>query len=770
MPELQNGTFISGNEYTLAAIFSGENRIVIPDLQRDYCWGNNVHDKVGKRIPELVSGFIDNLKEAFCDKQPDDKMTLGMIYGYEQPKGHIHLCDGQQRITTLVLLLGMLYRKIKADEFRKALVFEDKEPHLQYAIRESTLYFFNDLVSNFFLADADEEISNIKPENWITSRDWYFAEYDQDPTIQSMIAALKTIDKQLFCEMDWEAFGRFILNDLHFLYYDMGSRAHGEETFVVINTTGEPLTPTENLKPVLITRQRSDIQDMCADEWESWEEWFWQKRNGNSLADDGLNEFFRWVSFLEEEKQDPVNMGDKITGKQEALLGSEKERGILSPKEVSKIPFERIKLYFEVVQSLFDNGAFRNTPEWLSPNEKGNTFVTWFKLLPVIAFAVRFKVNDYNSRTILRVAHYFENIARVDNGRRNDISKAICLVNQLPSQDIASVLDIDKPALHLSDEEKAKFTIYRNVSSQEERVIMETRFWKAEEHEILNGQIHVLIKWATKDIFSAALFDRYYQTFRELFRNGKDTSDLVRRSLLTLRFNKWQYPFIYEGNKNHTFCSTPEQWREFITNHAEKVGVFVMNVSESAVDLNETLQRMIDEHKVPADYDTQHDIPIEFIKHADILSYCSKKIVQWGGDDVGWVLISKERASSKIAIFKTYAFYLELSNSINGKCNEWGAVWFYNEDKSSTVVIDYKQLKVAVDIVHKKTDLFELQLFARSETTENTVWQKMAAEVCDLKFDDSTKRYTSQPKGKEDTIKLLKSLIAYQPDKTEKQL
>jgi hypothetical protein len=134
------------------------------------------------------------------------------------------------------------------------------------------------------------------------------------------------------------------------------------------------------------------------------------------------------------------------------------------------------------------------------------------------------------------------------------------------------------------------------------------------------------------------------------------------------------------------------------------------------------------------------------------------------------VLISKELASSKSAILKTYALYLEINSSINGKCNKWGLVWFNNEDKSSTIVIEYKQLKLAVDIVHKKTDLFELQLFARSETTENTVWQKMAAEVCDLKFDDSTKRYTSQPQGNEDTIKLLKSLIAYQPDKTEKQL
>ena len=35
--------FISGETYTLAELFSGNRKIIIPDLQRDYCWGNSVH-------------------------------------------------------------------------------------------------------------------------------------------------------------------------------------------------------------------------------------------------------------------------------------------------------------------------------------------------------------------------------------------------------------------------------------------------------------------------------------------------------------------------------------------------------------------------------------------------------------------------------------------------------------------------------------------------------------------------------------------------------
>ena len=44
----------SGEYYSLHKIFSGINdKIVIPDLQRDYCWGNP--DK------NLVSKFLDTM-------------------------------------------------------------------------------------------------------------------------------------------------------------------------------------------------------------------------------------------------------------------------------------------------------------------------------------------------------------------------------------------------------------------------------------------------------------------------------------------------------------------------------------------------------------------------------------------------------------------------------------------------------------------------------------------------------------------------------------
>ena len=102
---------ISGNTYSLKEIFSGENdKIIIPDLQRDYCWGNPYSkDSDGS----LVDSFLDSVLGLF-KQNPDKDITMGLIYGYydELKPYHLQLCDGQQRLTTLFLIMGVINRSV----------------------------------------------------------------------------------------------------------------------------------------------------------------------------------------------------------------------------------------------------------------------------------------------------------------------------------------------------------------------------------------------------------------------------------------------------------------------------------------------------------------------------------------------------------------------------------------------------------------------------------------------------------------------------------
>ena len=51
---------VTGETYTLSELFSGERRIIIPDLQRDYCWGC-VETPARNEESDLVLGFVKEL-------------------------------------------------------------------------------------------------------------------------------------------------------------------------------------------------------------------------------------------------------------------------------------------------------------------------------------------------------------------------------------------------------------------------------------------------------------------------------------------------------------------------------------------------------------------------------------------------------------------------------------------------------------------------------------------------------------------------------------
>ena len=110
------GHLDSGETYSLEQIFvNGTNgKMVIPDLQRDYCWG-------GKGT--LVTDFVNNIKKHFeecrennkdrknecltcinteCRTKAANSLMMGLLYGYyEENRPNLQLCDGQQRLTTL---------------------------------------------------------------------------------------------------------------------------------------------------------------------------------------------------------------------------------------------------------------------------------------------------------------------------------------------------------------------------------------------------------------------------------------------------------------------------------------------------------------------------------------------------------------------------------------------------------------------------------------------------------------------------------------------
>ena len=404
-----NNHLKSGEEYSLNEIFAGNWKIVIPDLQRDYCWGLETYDKGRKAQGELVTQFIHGILEG---SKSSETMTMGLLYGYEEPKGHIQLCDGQQRLTTLYLLLGVLNRENESQAVESLLMTryeqeDDQETQLQYAIRESTLYFLSDLVYHYFVR---------KDSDVIETAEWYYREYDQDASIQAIISAVRLIENIITNykkedSADLKKFADFVINKLKFVYFDMGDRLHGEETFVVINTTGEPLTATENLKPILIGNLQDEKRRQYSDEWEEREDWFWRHRNKKLEAtSDGLsNDFYTWywqLQLLQERmwkdgKPHDINPKDLFM-RPASSVGTESEEYDSTHRWNDNL--ENVHKRFKALVLLYDtieeNNVFNKVLSAIKDNtdgKAGQTIFEWLRLksnidvlLPLIAFCEKF--------------------------------------------------------------------------------------------------------------------------------------------------------------------------------------------------------------------------------------------------------------------------------------------------------------------------------------------------------------------------------------------
>ena len=630
--------FITGETYTLAELFSENRFVIIPDLQRDYCWGNPEN--------ELVSGFIGSLIKQYKEQKAEE-FNLGLFYGYETPSNHIQLCDGQQRITTLFLLLGMLNHRTGLFQHNLISDFEyrhdDREPYLSYAIRESSLYFLSDLVCNFFIGNSTAGVDSIR------KADWYFADYALDPSVKSMLAALKTIEG-ILDKLDNDfvsGFGNYLLNKLTFQYYDMETRKNGEETFVVINTTGEPLTGAQNLKPLVINAEINKGFDKLPAQWEKLENWFWKKRrNGNDTSDVGLEEFLRWVAVIE-------NRNEKSFV--EETLNTDK----LPNKKRFQFPYDSISFqticdYWDALQLLVNMQIVEN--DFLSPANGHISQIECFVILPVLFYSQKHyqqlteKVKNSEKVPIelRRVLEFFRNLARLSNVQKavnTLVCEAIKMIDLLKDDDILSLLSCDESLLSATlwtTEEKYKLTILRD--RHEQRNDIEKAFWIAQEHKIWAGEIMPLIEWSsTNGQFDYNEFNTYYSRFGEIFKGERNGSiDLVRRALLTLGLDG--YPRVFRGYTNISFGWEWEDWKILINDNREKFKEFFDRLING-----ETLEQMIDNYNGDSEWK-------RIIKEPELLAYCGLKNVQRTGNDL--ILLTKQRTSAE---------YKVINNFFNGK-------------------------------------------------------------------------------------------------------
>lgn len=509
--ESENKNLENGNEYSVKQLFSTDRRkIIIPDFQRDYCWGDKNYGE--NYDTDIVSSFIQTLVE----EHKNGDIVLGKIDVYQNPKNHIHLTDGQQRLTTIYLLVGLLARKSSGqikEDLKKCLISEDeeknddKEPYLQYSIRESTLFFLRDLVNEFFIKENSFSVKDLEKQPW------YFKEYDLDPTIQSMFRALIALETEINKIKEIDIFSCFVLNNIKIQYYDVVDRKHGEERFVIINTTGKYLSVSENIKPILLGKIKDTI---FATNWEERETHFFKNRNKGEnefTSDKGVAKFMI-LCFQITRKQEII---DLVKISKETLKKSD-EIAVLKRIDALFVAFQKLEnlLKNEEVQKQFkfvnNNKEVKTCIDLLGFTKEQTTNI----LLPILYFIEKISddINDVNQFVRRLRKNFFDNNRKERNANYIDwrfvlqiIEKSNSLEECLVFSKFDKIGNINLPTTNwynIEEQLKAELKI-------DDKELIES----IEDHEDFMGDITPVFQ-VSENSNEVQIIKSYFETYKKI--------------------------------------------------------------------------------------------------------------------------------------------------------------------------------------------------------------------------------------------------------------
>lgn len=282
-------------------------QIVIPELQRDYVWQER---NVRGLLSSILSNFNSketqmlNIKDGNGNALDSDiekylseeymrlryNTRIGFIYAYHDLSlpGQYYLIDGQQRITTIFLLLLSLYKTCDPQTFRNKY-FHNRIPKIDYKVREIAHDFMVDFVE--FELSQNSDVGNFKK----SSR--YYIEYDTDITCQSVLGNYYNVIAKEIEGVDAMQLIDYVENYVEFNYFDTNMSQQGEKLYLYMNSRSEPLSAQERIKSVIVGRNKDKLKS--GEYWEDWQNFFWRTKSPNDEnADRGFFEFIKWAVIM----------------------------------------------------------------------------------------------------------------------------------------------------------------------------------------------------------------------------------------------------------------------------------------------------------------------------------------------------------------------------------------------------------------------------------------------------------------------------------------
>ena len=436
-------------------------QIIIPEIQRDYVWTernvvvllNSIFSKYEsktkiKLVIQTENGDVSDQMAKYLQKEYSRlrfSTKIGFIYAYHDVDypGKFFLIDGQQRITTLFLLLLALYskQKDKWDYFRQHY-FSQNLPKLDYRVREIT--------HDFMVSLIDHELK--VPEKDFKKENVYYGNiYDNDittKTINDNYNRIKSYINKKGDTLNTIDLIDYLENYVEFNFFDTNISSQGEKLYLYMNSRGESLSYQETIKALLISKCDETEKNEFGLIWETWQDFFWQHRGTNSNADEGLQNFLKWAVIIHMCSEDNVLLKEAEVRNNRKQSDNEIKEDYIrveQDKEKNQVQFDNyIRTYIknnskfsadwlqQVMSAIvrlssmeYDIDCFNIfiNNSWLS---KTTTTIDYVTLLGVLRYLMRFPYAD--SKHVKRLGLFLKNKTYEATRRKNPDAATIAAI------------------------------------------------------------------------------------------------------------------------------------------------------------------------------------------------------------------------------------------------------------------------------------------------------------------------------------------------------
>jgi len=679
-----------------------EYKIIIPLIQRDYAQGR-------EKETEKANNFLDAIL-----KGTKEDLNIDFIYGkIDEEKNFIPL-DGQQRLTTLLLIHWFVSLE---DTYIETL------QNFNYEVRSSTKDFIKKLMSESSWKSFKK--SNLRAS--IENANWFFLSWKYDPTVVAILNILE------FIETKFQNIKINDLNNITFEFLNLNDFDLTDELYVKMNARGKPLTEFENFKSnfekFLLFEDKKYEHKTKAKLDNKWLNIFWKiaqekvKKDNNldisdapKIADEMFYNFFYNITlnfYLENRDKLDCKIND--------------EEKIFSTTE----EFVKVCTIFNFYENVYILSTNIDRLISILDNLEINTEFNIFIVDKNISYWER-------ARFYALALGYINKLDEIEFKKWKRIS--FNLINNQLIQSPENLIDTLKSLKKLSTFHQNGTMIYQYIKNNKDNIsffheiqreeeslkahlILENELWEnefinAESDWYLNGQVGFLLKYSQNDIEK---FKEYRDKFIALWSFSKDNQILLYRALLT------KGDYLIKLKSNYTFCSfngksvrnRNDNWRK-VFNDDIKTNYFQALLDD--IDTNaikKSLETIIEQWLLDKSYcneeKSQDKYLYTLISNKDNIKYCEQLQLRYYKNGTEVYLLKTKQMNGTHAELYTYNLYKQYFENKPILPFEKSEYLFTNSWEPPCIVLNdwgYKKYKFEI-YIYFEDDKYEIY-FAES--------------------------------------------------------